>query len=1392
MNKNVMKRALAARGDRGAKANLDNGAPKPRPKTKRPPTEVKPQVAEEPKKPEVPKKDLQKELQGAKTASGTGDHEFALTLYMAIISDFKDSKEFKNVGNQYQVLVLAGKAALAAKEKEEAQSLLQKAVDLMPNNPQGWKGLVDLHTEFENNAGLVTALTRSLEIADQKQNWIRSRSLRLQLADVKEKLGFRSEALECLRQFQENGEAWAAQGADAAHEKELLADKVAALMRGESSLGIGPALEAARKLREQAPIETGQVSPATASPSPAPSEFGSCTSLQALEAHSAHWITLGSVDADKNMNDLENMGDEERVEQLTSFLEAATTEADEAAKRGGALGVAQTLAVSCLEAPWLAAQLKAHMQDGSSVSARTGALLTLQAICDVTGSITEPYVITLLPQLLSNCSDSVAIVRDTALLSGASMFRIMNPYALRAVLPVLMEGIENREWRTKVGALHLLSILEQSAPSQLAVTLPEIVPTVSHAMWDTKQEVQVAAKETLMKACAIIGNPDIAPLTEQLVTVIAKPEQTMQTLDALLATTFVSAVDSATLSVIAPLLGKCLRERSLEMKRKASRVITNMCKLVVEPADVAPFVPLLLPRLRKVCREVADPEIAEVAREALDSLKSAMGSGKVAERAKTGVAGPSEEELTELQKELVDQFAAAIAASGCEIGQQVQSYMCSLCASLVLFGQGPASPKQRKNWSLCIEPYLSSFMTEAQAEELCESVREAIMATRQGQVLTMEDGDLCNIEFSLAYGGKILLHNTGLHLRMGRKYCLVGRNGVGKTTLMRNIASGNIEGLPTNLKTVFVQHDLVGSDLTTHVLEWMVKEATGATREEVAASLSALAFTEEMQASPVSALSGGWKMKLALARAMLLNADILLLDEPTNHLDAKSVAWLTNYLQTQEKITCLLVSHDTSFLDAVGTDILHYEGFRLVHYPGTLTEFVEVKPEAKHYYELSSNTIKFRFPNPGPLDGINSTTKSILTMENAGYTYPGSEKPTLERVNLKLCLASRVAVVGANGAGKTTLIKLVVKETEPESGRVWSHHNLRVAYVAQHSFHHVEQHLDKSPVQYMQWRYGAPDGTDREAIESNTGMRLTDEEKEKLAKAGQVETILGRRKTGKTLEYECSFVGYGPEYNRYIPLEKMIDMGLSKLVQQADARTAAMAAGLDLRPVTTREIQSHLDDFGLAEEFGVHGKVRGLSGGQKVKLVLAAAMWNRPHLLVLDEPTNYLDRESLGALTEAIKSFGGGVIMISHHQEFLSALCSETWLLEGGRLYTKGEAEERELKTSRSDKEKPQEKEEEKSSAGCTNATVDFSKVMNPKTLKVGKALPDILSLPASSSSGLVLGVPCLMDHHTLSGTQALSKKEIRKIQKLAEKANVGFLEYLGGITRQSPEWKWL
>ena len=298
-----------------------------------------------------------------------------------------------------------------------------------------------------------------------------------------------------------------------------------------------------------------------------------------------------------------------------------------------------------------------------------------------------------------------------------------------------------------------------------------------------------------------------------------------------------------------------------------------------------------------------------------------------------------------------------------------------------------------EEWTKICVPSLSIFMSEQDAEVVTSKLLEACMKdyeSRKAKPVEDDDEgeDLCDCEFSLAYGGKILLNNTRLHLKRGRRYGLCGPNGCGKSTLMRAIANGQLEGFPgpEELKTVYVEHDLDSSLAETPVVELIVNEPAlaGISREHVVEVLSSVGFTDEWRNCPVAALSGGWKMKLALARAMLMKADILLLDEPTNHLDVKNVAWLADYLNSLTQVSCIIVSHDSGFLDNVCTDIVHYENRKLKQYRGNLSKFVEQKPEARVYYELSEAAVKFTFPEPGYLEGVKTKDKALLKVRGEG------------------------------------------------------------------------------------------------------------------------------------------------------------------------------------------------------------------------------------------------------------------------------------------------------------------------------------------------------------------------------------------------------------------------
>jgi elongation factor 3 len=374
----------------------------------------------------------------------------------------------------------------------------------------------------------------------------------------------------------------------------------------------------------------------------------------------------------------------------------------------------------------------------------------------------------------------------------------------------------------------------------------------------------------------------------------------------------------------------------------------------------------------------------------------------------------------------------------------------------------------------------------------------------------------------------MLLNHTRLRLRRGQRYGLCAHNGAGKSTLLRAISLGKVEGFPGQdvLRTVFVEHSLQGEDASMPIIDFLAsdKRLKATPKKEIARILEEVGFTPEKQSQPVGALSGGWKMKLELARAMLMKADILLLDEPTNHLDVANIKWLEDYLHSQTNVTSMIVSHDSTFLDNVCTNIIHYESKKLVYYKGNLSEFVKKRPEAKSYYTLAATTVKFSFPPPSILLGIRSNTKAILKMVDGVFTYPGAPKPSMTNVSVQLSLSSRVGIVGPNGAGKSTMIKLLTGELIPQQGTVWKHPNIRIGYVAQHAFHHLEQHLEKTPNEYIQWRYQG--GQDREVLEKAT-RKMTDEDIKQMdvpitganGEKRRIETLLGRQKYKKSFQY---------------------------------------------------------------------------------------------------------------------------------------------------------------------------------------------------------------------------------------------------------------------------------
>eukprot|EP00475_Leptophrys_vorax_P018097 TRINITY_DN2470_c0_g1_i1.p1 TRINITY_DN2470_c0_g1~~TRINITY_DN2470_c0_g1_i1.p1 ORF type:complete len:729 (+),score=225.89 TRINITY_DN2470_c0_g1_i1:40-2226(+) len=554
--------------------------------------------------------------------------------------------------------------------------------------------------------------------------------------------------------------------------------------------------------------------------------------------------------------------------------------------------------------------------------------------------------------------------------------------------------------------------------------------------------------------------------------------------------------------------------------------------------------------------------------------------------------------------------------------------------------------KEKKDRKQAVIEAKKALMSEkedgvsASALNVSSAVMMGTNASGKSKTINLSDVTLNPID-----GGSPLLDNAAIRIVDGRRYGLIGRNGVGKTTLLRAMAKGEIKGFPDHLRIVHVQQEIVGTDqlvldvvmsadivvkelieeekrlselkdgdgdeeagLRLQEVHQQMEELDAWTAEARACGiLSGLQFTDDMiRKYRTRDLSGGWRMRVALASALFVNPDLLLLDEPTNHLDFPAVIWLEGFLQKFGK-TVIIVSHDRFFLNNVVTDIMHFQNQNLTYYRGDYSTFEKVRTEKMRQQAKSAESaekkkqhmqafidrfrynanraalvqsriktlnklaassdfleelmedpaFRFEFPTPEPLG------KEIITVDNVEFGY-GDNPSLLKNINLRLDMESRIAVLGKNGAGKTTLLKLFTGELAPRQGIVNVNKQARIAMFAQH---HVDQlNLTMTPHEYLQFLH--PD-----------------------VQPQDLRNHLGR---------------YG-------------------------------MSGLAMRPI---------------------GK---LSGGQKNRVSFAAVTWGNPHLLILDEPTNHCDLETVDALIFAISVFQGGVIAVSHDQHFMSSCTTEFW-----------------------------------------------------------------------------------------------------------------------------------
>merc|ERR1719409_1661587 len=632
--------------------------------------------------------------------------------------------------------------------------------------------------------------------------------------------------------------------------------------------------------------------------------------------------------------------------------------------------------------------------------------------------------------------------------------------------------------------------------------LVELVQPVAELTCDIKKEVKAAAITCMTAICACTGNKDLDPFLDAVVDAAQSLDKTHKSAQRLAGCIFVQNVETPALAIMMPVLTRGLNDKSEKVKRTCCLIVDNMCKVVDDPAAVLPVMGQLEPLVKGAVERISDPEARAVAERAYKTLK------KAAEGAESKAATQ----------------AAAVAAIKGALGDNAPTEAADVTemqyvASLAAMAANMKS-QDLADWKSGVALY---DLYSGVIEEIKAKMEIALKDDEEIEDEDTEGVDLYKGGFSLAYGTLTLLRDTKMHLKRERFYGLLGPNQCGKTTLMHAIANEQLEGFPKRdeLKSVFVEHEIEDEEigvqddgfpilsvdkpgwwwvmrtcnelykLETPVTEDQVKELMKETGFGYAGGPDRAAHMD----NPVTTYSGGWKMKMQLCAAKLMNADVLMLDEPTGHLDVDNIKWLEDWLEAfSGSIIC--TSHFSPFLDKMCTHIIDFQDRKLKTFKGengqTLSQFVEKYPEKKSYFELSNETMKFTFPEPGPLEGVKSRSKVILKMNNVTFTYPTKDKPTIMDISLTCSQMSRVAVIGANGAGKSTAIKVFVGEMTPQEGTIWKAAGLRMAYVAQHAFHHLEKHMDKTPTQYIMWRFAGND--DKESLEFKSDKLTVDEE----------------------------------------------------------------------------------------------------------------------------------------------------------------------------------------------------------------------------------------------------------------------------------------------------------
>jgi len=543
----------------------------------------------------------------------------------------------------------------------------------------------------------------------------------------------------------------------------------------------------------------------------------------------------------------------------------------------------------------------------------------------------------------------------------------------------------------------------------------------------------------------------------------------------------------------------------------------------------------------------------------------------------------------------------------------------------------------------------------SEEELLCMKLEQEAKLSAEARAVTGVLGvhpksrDIKIDNMSITFHGFELLQDTSLELNNGRRYGLIGLNGSGKSTLLATIGNREVP-IPDHIDIYHLTREIAASEKTAlqcvmevdeekMKLEKLCEELAECEDEasqdqlmdiyerldEMSADtaeakagfiLHGLGFTKEMMQKKTKDFSGGWRMRIALARTLYVKPQLLLLDEPTNHLDLDACVWLEEELKNYKNIL-VIVSHSQDFMNGVCTNIIHLDKCKLKNYTGNYDAFVRTRSELeenqmkqynweqdqiahmKNYIArfghgsaklarqaqskektlakmvaggltekvTADKTVSFAFFSCGTIP------PPVIMVQNVSFRYSDSTPWIYRNLEFGIDLDTRLALVGPNGAGKSTLLKMLYGELVPTTGMIRTNTHLKIARYHQHL--HELLDLDLSPLEYM--------------------MKAFPEVKEKE----DMRRIIGR--------------------------------------------------------------------------YGLTGKqqvcpIRQLSDGQRCRVVFAWLAWQAPHLLLLDEPTNHLDIETIDALAEAIRDFEGGLVLVSHDFRLISQVAKEIWICEHGTV----------------------------------------------------------------------------------------------------------------------------